>query len=348
MSAPIYEEIKHATSIIDLIARDTNSVFTGFKIYGSIDKPLYPVNDIAQLLEIKNVDSVIKQFQSSECIVAQISNGDKSTNVRLLTEHGLYRFLFINNTPVGEIFRAFVYKVLDELRIQRVVHLDAVQAEMKKEFSAEIKRATEYLQLKIQNLEIEVSANAKTVRRSIELAFNKEQEAADLSQHTQSLMVRNNQLKEQLLRAELNNQTDVESDEALFEYLRDKYMKIKVFIFLMPCKDGGDDDYNCNNFDIQNPPDEYELMYYRLSRNDACKKGKIIRELYLEHENQFVDLKAALAKSSQVQLQSTDTYHCELSIIIECYLDVRAQPIIEKRKVRKNEVEEAIDKHKTW
>lgn len=331
MSLPTYEEIKSASSIVEFVANNTNPLYSSLKIYGSVEMPLYSATEVAKLLEIDKVDNVVKHFTNRECIYANVPSINGTA--RLLTEHGLYRLLFINNTPVGEVFREFVYMVLDQLKTYKTVHLDSVQDSMRKQFSAEIQQATKYLQEKVQQLELEVLANSKTLRRTSELAHRKEQEAANLSQHAQQLNTKVLIMQERLLRAELNNQPDDESDEALFKYLLVKYMKVKLYVYLMPCKNESDDHYDYSDFSYENIPDENDEMYYRLSRNNTCVKGSIIKDLYFEHENQFNDLKNSLATFAR-----GDSYLCELSTINENYLAIRSQPIAEKKKIRKAEI----------
>lgn len=335
---PVLDEVKGSANIVDLVARNINPIYSVLKIYGSADIPYYSANEVGQLLEIKNIDQTIKQFTSRECIVTRVKGFDKP--LKLLTEHGLYRILFINKTPVGEVFREFVYMVLDKLKQQRVVHLNDVQTDMQQKFSVELQNATNYLQLKVQNLELEIMSNAKTLRKTFELAHRKEQESADLAQHMQHLSAKLITLEERLLRYELRETVDPTSDEALLEYLKAKYMKIKIFIYLMPSRDDSDYNYDYKIYNIYNTPDDYDVMYYRLSRSDTCVRGRIVKELFLEAENQFVELKNLL--NNDCMPQGQDTYLCDLNNINEYYVNVRSVPIVEKRKIKMNEIENSL------
>lgn len=337
----VYEELKDTKSIIDLVAKNTNTSFAILKIYGSTEIPLYSAHEIAQLIEIKNIDRELKHFGPRECVYAKVRDANGSEKaMKLLTEHGLYRIMFINRTPVGEVFREFVYMVLDKLKSQRIVQLENVQDDMKKHFAAEIANATQYLQTKVQNLESEIMANGKHMRRNVALLHEKEQEAAQLSYAAQQLGTKVSVLEERLLRAELHDAQPLESDEALLEYLKDKYMKVKLYVYLMPCKDDSDYNYNHMDYDIMNLPDENDMMYFRLSRNNSCIKGRMIKELAFEHESQLIEFKDAMINESMHNTTplSNDTYFCELAIINEFYVTARSKPIVEKKNKRRQEI----------
>ncbi len=74
---PIYEEVDNAKSIIATISQQTRPIFSSMKIYGTPEQPLYVANDIGTLLEIKNIDKLLKTYTPRECITARIKNVDK-------------------------------------------------------------------------------------------------------------------------------------------------------------------------------------------------------------------------------------------------------------------------------
>lgn len=324
MSLVKLDEVKDAKSIINLMASTTNPRFSALKIYGSTLNPCYMPSDIGFLLDIKNVDSVTKNFTSREIIFASIIGHDKP--VKLLTEHGLYRLLFINNTSVGEVFREFVYMVLDKLKEQRVAHLDNIQEEMKKKFNEELVKASEYLTTKLQNLELEVSANASTIKRNAQLAHKKSQDAAELLYINQQLETKISILESRLLRVESQDKYDeIDADRKYMKYLESKYMKVKIYIYLMPSKDDIDYDYDYKNYSISNPPDDSDVMYYRISKNENCTKGVIVKILYFETEACFTKFKTALEEN--IDQITSDTYLCDLIAINELYITYRSNSL---------------------
>lgn len=335
----VYNEVKEVHNIIDFVASNTSQLFSVLKIYGSVKTPLYSSLDIAKILEIKNIDGILKQFTIRECINARTDNSDKP--IRLLTEHGLYRILFMNNTPLGEIFREFVYMVLDKLKDEGEVKLIDVQKNMQTEFADEIKKATDYLKQRIENLEVEILSASKILRRNTEMLHSKEHANGLLSQNAQNLRMKINVLESRLLRAELNDNIDITSDEALLTYLKNKHM-IKYFVYLMPCRDEVDDCYNYNDYSIHNTPEEDSVMYYRISKNDACIKGVVAYELFLENDAYFAELKKRLTTDTTIMQKTSDTVYCDFATLREHYLDVRSMPLVEKKKTKALEIEKML------
>lgn len=322
----IYEEVSNATSIIQTVSQQTLPIFSSLKIYGSVEHPLYAVNDIGYLLEVKNVDRLVKSYTPKECITAKIRTADGERQTKLLTRHGMYRIMFDADNPVSEVFREFVYIVLDKLTDNGEVKLKTVQSDMQQLYAAELDRATNYLQVRIQNLEHEIGTALQINRRVNEIMHNKEHEAGRLNQESQHLQMKIHNLEKQLLTAELNAEHD--DDEQLLEYLKSKYLK-KYLVYLLPTKD--DEEYP---YDYTENPDENDDMYYRITSRE-CKVGNLVKEIYFESDTQFIDLKNQLIKHAK----PGDILLCSLYIIIETANDIRNRPIIEKSREKRATIE---------
>lgn len=346
----IYEEIKGSGSLIQMVSQQYNPVYSALKIYGSAQYPLYVASDLGQILDIKHVDRVIKTYTPHECITAKIRilNFDGQfveKNTKLLTKHGMYRLMFDSNSPVGEVFREFVYMILDKLADDGIVHLKTVQSEMQSQFAEELDKATKYLQNKIQNLEHEIMASLRITRRATELMHNKEQEAGKLSQEAQALQMKIFKLEQKLLIAELSEeQTD---EEQLLEYLKTKYLK-RYLVYLLPSKD---DEYDYKDFNLGSPPDENEEMNYRITSRE-CKTGSLVKEIYFECDAQFVELRNKLFDNSSLKNPSAkinDIIHCDLYTINELTNDIRNRPIVEKKHERRTQIEVTLaEMKKMW
>ncbi len=79
-------------------------------------KPLFRANQIAKILDIKCIYSSIKNFTDNEKVqrAVQDSNGiEQETN--FLTKHGLYRLMLRSNKNTANIFRSWIYNVLDTI-----------------------------------------------------------------------------------------------------------------------------------------------------------------------------------------------------------------------------------------
>lgn len=332
----VYEELQNSRELIESVAKEINPLFAILKTYGSKKHPLCNANDVAKLLEIKSADSMVKGFNASECIFAKIKNAEGEHNCKLLTKRGIYRVLFNSHTPLGEVVREFIYKVLDKLEEEGVVHLENIQKDMSENFAEEIKKSTAYLRERVSCLEAEIYASNRILRRNTEIMHNKEHENNKLSQEKRDLKMKINHLQKQLMKAELDETRTDTTDDCLFRYLKAKYMKVKVFVYLLPCKDDNDDNYNYKNFDIENTPDENETMYYRISKSDDLKNGVVVYETCFETEAQFVELKNKLHAPGT---KPSEILFCELSLITDYVDQIRYAPVIEKKKEKRQSIE---------
>ena len=339
MSEVVYEEVKEASPLIQFAAQQTKPLFGALKIYGTKQFPLYNAHEIGILLEIKNIDRVLKNYTSRECITAKIKtneNNNENKPIRLLTRHGMYRIMFENQGILGDIFREFVYMVLDKLSDDGAVQLKQIQTDMQAQFSDEIKKATDYLQIRIQNLEHEVLASSRITRRATEIMHNKEQEVGRLTQESQSLQMKIYGLEKKILTDELRS--EMPEDEQFAEYLKAKYLK-KYYIYLLP---SNDDDYNIKNYNLNNPPDEDETMNFRLTQSEIrnVKNNQLVKEIYLENDSQFIELLTSLSKYATNK--SRDNYSCSLYDIIDLTNEIRNKPVIAMRKAKAIDIENAL------
>lgn len=330
---PIYEEVDNAKSIIATISQQTRPIFSSMKIYGTSEQPLYVANDIGTLLEIKNIDKLLKNYTPKECIAARIKNVDKP--IKLLTRHGMYRIMFDSTSPVSEVFRIFVYTVLDKLLDEGEVKLKSVQSDMQQLYGAELDRATKYLQVRVQNLENEILVASQITRRATELMHNKEHEAGRLYQESQQMKLKMHKLEQQLLSMELN--AEKPEDEQLLNYLKDKYLK-KCFVYLLPTRDDDEYPYDYNDYNIHNPPDENDTMYYRITKMPILH-SQLVKEIYLEdNDSHFIELKSRFPSIDK----KTDIILTDLYTITEAAADIRNKPIVEKNRERRTVIEDEL------
>lgn len=341
MSDIVYEEVKEATQLISFAAQQTKPIFGSLKIYGTKEFPLYNADEIAHILEVKNIDKVLKFYTNKEYIVGNIKISDKKIeSCKLLTRHGMYRIMFSNNTVVGEIFREFVYMVLDRLIDDGSAHLKQIQLDMNAQFSEEIQKATKYLQTRIQNLEHELNGATRITRRATEIMHNKELEACQLSQEAQRLSMQVYNLERQALHQQLSDKgTD---DEKFIDYLKAKYLK-KYYVFLLPDKD---DEYDHSDYNLSNPPDDNDDMYYKIVPKPDLKSGSLVHEIYFENDSYYAELQSKL---SQYATTKKDVYKCSLYEITDLSNTIRNLPVTEARKNKILEISKALDvKRALW
>lgn len=90
-----------------------------FKIYGSIENPLFLAKDVANWIgyEVSNVSKMVKNVDEDEKIITRINN----TSATFLTEYGLYEVLMQSRKPIAKAFKKEVKNILKQLRQTGVV-----------------------------------------------------------------------------------------------------------------------------------------------------------------------------------------------------------------------------------
>lgn len=90
-----------------------------FKIYGSIENPLFLAKDVAEWIgyEVSNVSKMVKNVDEDEKIITRINN----TSATFLTEYGLYEVLMQSRKPIAKAFKKEVKNILKQLRQTGVV-----------------------------------------------------------------------------------------------------------------------------------------------------------------------------------------------------------------------------------
>lgn len=133
------EEQKYNTSIplensqrviTDLVlSSDKKNELHGIKdlnIYGTQEDPLFRLFELETLLEIKNIRQNFKNMEEG----LEFIRIDRKV---FITEQGFYRLAFASKTPFASLFRAFVYKVIKQLRIHGQVlaeDMDRIKEEL--------------------------------------------------------------------------------------------------------------------------------------------------------------------------------------------------------------------------
>jgi phage antirepressor YoqD-like protein len=98
-----------------------------FKVYGSIDGPLFLAKDVAEWIEYDlthvsemlntiDEDEKIRQFGTLSNVANPVESTVGATNRWFLTENGLYEVLFQSRKPIAKQFKAEVKAILKALR----------------------------------------------------------------------------------------------------------------------------------------------------------------------------------------------------------------------------------------
>ena len=93
-----------------------------FRVYGSVDEPLFLAKDVATWIEHTNVTSMVDMVDENEKRVLEPSKdclvGDfqANTSYTFLTEDGLYEVLMLSRKPIAKQFKSKVKEILKTLR----------------------------------------------------------------------------------------------------------------------------------------------------------------------------------------------------------------------------------------
>jgi prophage antirepressor-like protein len=89
--------------------------FNDIQVFNSNTEPLFLARDIGILMGITNISSTIKNYNKTEKIIGYIIQKGIPKEKQLLTRYGVYRILFNSRTKLSELFRGFIYKLLDHM-----------------------------------------------------------------------------------------------------------------------------------------------------------------------------------------------------------------------------------------
>ena len=93
-------------------------------IQGTHDDPLFQANQIAKILDIRNIRDAIKNFNEDERGVVSTDTNNKGTrNSNFLTEKGLYRLIAQSKKPVAKTFQSWMADVIKEIRLTGMYRL---------------------------------------------------------------------------------------------------------------------------------------------------------------------------------------------------------------------------------
>lgn len=89
--------------------------FTDIRVFNTNANPLFLARDIGILMGVTNINSMIKNYNETEKQYGYILQKNKLKQTHFLTRNGVYRTLFNSRTKLSEVFRGFIYKLLDHM-----------------------------------------------------------------------------------------------------------------------------------------------------------------------------------------------------------------------------------------
>ena len=93
-------------------------------IQGTLDNPLFQANQIAKILEIKNISDSLIDYSDDEKVLELIYTCGGSQKVLFLTEIGLYKLLGRSKKAIASTFQRWVIKTIKEIRINGIYKLN--------------------------------------------------------------------------------------------------------------------------------------------------------------------------------------------------------------------------------
>ena len=97
-----------------------------FRIYGTIEQPLFLAKDVAEWIEHSNITHMMNVIDEDEKLTYTICNAGQGREMWFLTEDGLYEVLMQSRKPIAKQFKKKVKEILKSIRKHGVYAVDEV------------------------------------------------------------------------------------------------------------------------------------------------------------------------------------------------------------------------------
>jgi len=98
-----------------------------FRIYGTIEQPLFLAKDVAEWIEHSDVSMMLKNIDADEKVsLTNPNNACGGQNAWFLTEDGLYEVLMQSRKPIAKAFKKEVKEILKTIRKHGVYAVEQV------------------------------------------------------------------------------------------------------------------------------------------------------------------------------------------------------------------------------
>ena len=87
-----------------------------FRVYGTVEEPLFVANDVADWIEHSNVTEMLRGIDDDEKLVSIILRAGQNRQMNMLTENGLYEVLMQSRKPIAKQFKKEVKEILKTIR----------------------------------------------------------------------------------------------------------------------------------------------------------------------------------------------------------------------------------------
>lgn len=97
-----------------------------FRVYGTVEEPLFVANDVADWIEHSNVTEMLRGIDDDEKLVSTILRAGQNRQMNMLTENGLYEVLMQSRKPIAKQFKKEVKEILKTIRKHGIYATDKV------------------------------------------------------------------------------------------------------------------------------------------------------------------------------------------------------------------------------
>lgn len=87
-----------------------------FKMYGTVDEPLFLAKDVANWIEERDGYTVSRKVDEDEKVIHTICVSGQSRQMTFLTEDGFYEVLMLSRKPIAKQFKKQVKGILKQIR----------------------------------------------------------------------------------------------------------------------------------------------------------------------------------------------------------------------------------------
>ena len=199
--------------------------FSDIKVFNSNDQPLFLLNEIGIILGINSPNTMTKNYTDTERITGYINDKGKKTKKVFLTKHGVYRIIFNNKSKLSEVFRGFIYKLIDHMFTHEIETLKSIINEYANDNPQLIQESLLELQDNVNKYkELYEKEKTEKIELETELSFSEmyiEQLKKDKSNMLERLDDRNNDI------------TSSDTNLAL-EILKKQYLKEFTISLVIP------------------------------------------------------------------------------------------------------------------
>ena len=102
------------------VIKETEVLGRMFKVYGTVQEPLFLAKDVAEVIEHTDVSRMLNLVDEDEKLTRTLYVSGQNRNMWFLTENGLYEVLMQSRKPIAKQFKKEIKKILKALRLNQI------------------------------------------------------------------------------------------------------------------------------------------------------------------------------------------------------------------------------------